>query len=155
MILTNTQERARFIKFAIVGTIGAVVDFGIFNLLSGLFNIPAIIAQVFSFLAAVTSNFLWNRYWTYPDSRSKPLQHQVVQFLIVNIIGLAIRTPLFTGLEALLIHEWEILSPNFLSPVFVGHNIALAVAVIVVMLWNFFINRYWTYNDVKLSDSKA
>ncbi len=149
MILSNSQERARFIKFAIVGSIGAIVDFGIFNLLSGVFNITAVVAQIFSFLAAVTSNFLWNRFWTYPDSRSKPLQQQMLQFLIVNAIGLAIRTPLFTGLEVLLIHEWEILSPNFLSPTFVGHNSALAIAVIVVMLWNYFINRFWTYNDVK------
>jgi putative flippase GtrA len=25
----------------------------------------------------------------------------------------------------------------------------LAVAVVIVMLWNFFVNRYWTYNDVQ------
>jgi putative flippase GtrA len=29
-----------------------------------------------------------------------------------------------------------------------GKNLTLAIAVSVVMLWNFFINRYWTYNDV-------
>jgi putative flippase GtrA len=27
-------------------------------------------------------------------------------------------------------------------------NVTLAIAVGIVMLWNFFINRYWTYNDV-------
>ena len=27
-------------------------------------------------------------------------------------------------------------------------NITLAIAVIIVMFWNFFANRYWTYNDV-------
>ena len=34
MILTETKERVRFLKFAVVGTIGAVVDFGIANLLA-------------------------------------------------------------------------------------------------------------------------
>ena len=29
-----------------------------------------------------------------------------------------------------------------------GNNIALAVAVIIVMFWNFFVNRFWTYSDV-------
>jgi putative flippase GtrA len=27
-------------------------------------------------------------------------------------------------------------------------NLTLAAAVGVVMLWNFFVNRYWTYNDI-------
>ena len=31
-------------------------------------------------------------------------------------------------------------------------NLTLAVAVGLVMLWNFFINRYWTYNDIDDSD---
>ena len=30
-----------------------------------------------------------------------------------------------------------------------GDNLALVLAVIVVMFWNFFVNRYWTYNDVQ------
>jgi putative flippase GtrA len=27
-------------------------------------------------------------------------------------------------------------------------NATLAVVIAVVMIWNYFINRYWTYNDV-------
>jgi len=30
----------------------------------------------------------------------------------------------------------------------IGDNLALMLAVVVVMFWNFFVNRYWTYNDV-------
>jgi putative flippase GtrA len=30
----------------------------------------------------------------------------------------------------------------------IGKNMALILAVVVVMFWNFFVNRYWTYNDV-------
>jgi putative flippase GtrA len=29
-----------------------------------------------------------------------------------------------------------------------GYTFALGVAVVVVMFWNFLINRIWTYNDV-------
>jgi putative flippase GtrA len=31
---------------------------------------------------------------------------------------------------------------------FLAKNFTLALAVGIVMLWNFFVNRYWTYNDV-------
>ena len=34
------------------------------------------------------------------------------------------------------------------APEFVARNLTLAVAVGIVLLWNFFGNRYWTYNDV-------
>ena len=35
-----------------------------------------------------------------------------------------------------------------LSPELLAKNLTLALAVGIVMLWNFFVNRYWTYNDV-------
>ncbi|MBP8857879.1 MAG: GtrA family protein, partial [Anaerolineaceae bacterium] len=98
----------------------------------------------------VINNFLWNRYWTYPDSRSKHIARQLVQFSIINVIGLVIRTPLLALLEKGLIPLFSRMLPeNFLTPEFVGHNISLAIAILVVMIWNYIANRYWTYNDVK------
>ncbi len=150
-ILQDSAERVRFIKFAAVGTFGAVIDFGIFNLLSSLLKINPIIASIISFCTAVTSNFIWNRYWTYPESRSKPLTTQILQFSLVNFAGLLIRTPIFAILEPFLGSEFSTLhiqSFSGLSPDFLGHNLALAIAVGAVLLWNFFINRYWTYGDI-------
>ncbi|GAP14637.1 predicted membrane protein [Longilinea arvoryzae] len=150
MILINQKERVRFFKFAMVGVIGAVIDFGIFNLLSAAFNVPAVWASTTSFIAAVGSNFLWNRYWTYPDSRSKKISHQLTQFILVSLIGLAIRILMVALLEKPFINLADRFIPAsfFLTPVTVGHNLLLALAVLVVMMWNFIANRYWTYNDV-------
>lgn len=147
-VFTKAQERSRFFRFAIVGTIGAVVDFGIFNLLISLLHTPAIIASGISFVAAVLSNFFWNRFWTYPDSRSKHLLHQLVQFGVVSLLGLMIRLGLFALLEKPLIALAEQFIPNIVTPTFIGHNLTLAIAILIVMLWNYFANRYWTYNDV-------
>lgn len=150
MILTNSLERTRFFKFAFVGAVGAVVDFGVFNLLSGPIGMPAVISSVISFILAVISNFIWNRYWTYPDSRSKKITRQVFQFVVVSLVGLIIRTPLFAWLEKVLVPLAERWLPNApIKPLTIGHNIGLAIAIVVVMLWNFFANRLWTYNDVK------
>ncbi len=150
MIFTNSLERTRFIKFAFVGAVGAVVDFGVFNLLSGGFGFEATPSSVVSFILAVISNFIWNRYWTYPDSRSKALSRQVIQFVLVSLVGLLIRTPLFAYLEKVLVPLAEQYAPNApISPVSIAHNLSLAIAIVVVMLWNFIANRYWTYNDVK------
>jgi putative flippase GtrA len=150
MFLNNPQERTRFLRFAAVGAIGAVVDFGIMNILTIFFKMEFITASIISFGAAVVSNFLWNRFWTYPDSRSKSLHQQVTQFIIISVVGLAIRWPLLTWLESVLVSSVSQALPKnfFVSARFIGHNAALAVAVLVVMMWNFFANRYWTYNDV-------
>jgi len=151
-VINNPRERTRFLRFAAVGIIGAVVDFGTFNLLSSVVGLSAVVASVFSFIAAIISNFTWNRYWTYPDSRTKPIGHQLFQFTVVSLVGLAIRTPLIAVLEPLLTSLFGKLSYlpiGFVTADLLGENLALAIAVIVVMFWNFFINRYWTYSDVE------
>jgi len=148
-LVTNLQERTRFIKFITVGAIGAVVDFGIMNLFSRLFNMPLTLAGTISFICAILSNFLWNRFWTYPDSRSRPISRQLTMFFIVNIAGLAIRLPILQFLEPPMQGLFEHLAVNIrLTPEFLGKNFTLMVAVSLVMLWNFFVNRYWTYNDI-------
>ena len=121
------------------------------NLLVNVFSTPLVFAGTISFLAAILSNFIWNRYWTYPDSRSKPFSRQLVEFAIVNIIGLVIRIPILAILAPLiynLIHLLPFTIPYF-DASFISDNITLAIAVVIVMFWNFFVNRYWTYGDVE------
>ncbi|HEX6383538.1 MAG TPA: GtrA family protein [Anaerolineae bacterium] len=169
----KTKEAERFFKFAVVGAIGFVVDFGIFNLLldpldlvlsagadvhnmlvmmglapEQVIKLSSTLAGVISFIAAIISNFLWNRYWTYPDSRSRSLRRQFAMFVVVSIAGILIRAPVihFT-------HQpfTRLVSKVGTLAVFakrIGDNMALILAVIIVMFWNFFVNRYWTYGDV-------
>jgi len=151
ILLTNQRERTRFLRFAVVGTFGAVVDFGLANLLVYAFSAPLVVAGTISFIAAILSNFIWNRYWTYPDSRSKPLARQLIQFSVVSVMGLTIRIPILRWLEPVLFSLFShsaITLPVF-TPDLLAKNVTLAIAVLVVMFWNFFINRYWTYSDVE------
>src|SRR5512136_870067 len=101
-ILTNREERTRFLKFMAVGAIGSVVDFGIMNILTKLVGMSLVWAGTISFICAVISNFIWNRYWTYPDSRSRPITNQLLMFFIVNVAGIAIRIPILHYLEPIL-----------------------------------------------------
>ena len=79
IILTDPQERTRFLKFMAVGAFGALVDFGIANLLAHFLSMPLVYAGTISFICAIISNFIWNRYWTYPDfalaSLAPPVGH--------------------------------------------------------------------------------
>ena len=150
MILTDRRELNRFVKFAIVGAFGALIDFGVMNLLTHAAHMRLVFAGTVSFICAVMSNFFWNRYWTYPESRSRHLLHQLGMFFVVNLAGIAIRIPILhygePPLLRLLVQAFDI---NYNSAEFVARNLTLAAAVGIVMLWNFFVNRYWTYNDIE------
>ena len=150
MTVLDSKERTRFIKFAVVGAIGSMVDIGVMNLLTQVFHFQLVIAGSISFVCAVTNNFIGNRYWTYPDSRSKPIHHQLGMFFVVNAIGIAIRIPILKYLEpplALLFESMTHISYDVADAL--AKNATLILAIGVVMLWNFFVNRYWTYNDVE------
>lgn len=138
-----TRERRaevqRFGKFAVVGAIGAVVDFSILNLGIQVFDLAKWLANTFSFTAAVFSNFTWNRLWTFPESRKEPLGRQLAQFFLVNLVGYAINQAVFLSLDRYVFAAWGTL----------GYNVSKALAIGVVLFWNFGINRIWTYRNIR------
>jgi len=97
----------------------------------------------------VISNFIWNRFWTYPESRSRTLMGQLGMFFLVNLAGVAIRVPTLHYVEPPVLRFFEdIFHTSPVTAEVYANNLTLAAAVGVVMLWNFFVNRYWTYNDI-------
>jgi putative flippase GtrA len=150
MIVVDNREHIRFVKFAVVGAIGSLIDIGVMNLMTQAFHLPLVLGGSISFVCAVANNFIGNRYWTYPDSRSKPLHHQLGMFTIVNAIGIAIRIPILKYLEPPLAGLFESLTHlSYDAADALAKNATLVFAIGVVMLWNFYVNRYWTYNDVE------
>ena len=153
----NPKELERFIKFAIVGAIGAVVDFTVLNIMKILFEhiglgvgwqigldpqqIQLIAANIISFSVAVVSNFTWNRLWTFPESRDRPVASQLAQFATVNIIGLLINTVILVVMDTYVFS-------NFFNER-VSYNLAKAFAIGVVLFWNFGANRIWTYKGIE------
>jgi putative flippase GtrA len=156
-LLSNPKEMERFVKFALVGTLGAVVDFTILNIMKLIFEgmglgvgwnlsleahqIQLIAANIISFSTAVLSNFTWNRLWTFPESRERPLGSQLVQFAIVNVLGLGINTVILVAMD-------QYVFQHFVSER-LSYNLAKALAICVVLFWNFGINRIWTYKGIE------
>jgi putative flippase GtrA len=136
----NQNEVTRFAKFAAVGAVGAVVDFGVLNLLVLRFGWPKEYANLVSVTCAIFSNFIWNRLWTFPESRERPLHTQFGQFALVNIAGLAINQFVFVTSDS------AIYAGAFPHPL--DYNVAKATAILVVLFWNFIVNRRWTYRGI-------
>jgi putative flippase GtrA len=156
---SKAKEVDRFLKFAIVGGFGAVVDFAVLNLLQltvfppsgGNESLHVALATGSAFTCAVISNLIWNRYWTFPDSRSRTVRKQLFQFFAVSIVGLIFRLffvsatygPFGDFAQGILNSSTDPEAMNQL-----GSNIAQSISILIILFWNFFANRYWTYNDI-------
>jgi putative flippase GtrA len=166
---SKAKEVERFLKFAVVGLIGAIIDSSTLFILQATILPPTLqdpdwnvaIAQSIAFVAAISSNYVWNRFWTYPDSRSRSWRRQMGQFATINFIGwvgrsiwiTTIHDSLGRALMPILLPEIQLFRPGYVpSPTAeakLGTMAAWLIGVTVVMIWNFFANRYWTYNDVE------
>ncbi|MDY7039580.1 MAG: GtrA family protein [Chloroflexota bacterium] len=157
LLQDNRKEVTRFLKFCVVGVIGTVIDFGTLNLLIQLFAFPKILANTCSFSLALVNNFIWNRLWVYPETRGEPFLGQLLQFTLVNVVGWALNTGIFYSADLWVLGEAGLLAgPMSALAVAIGmkhfdlaYNLAKAFATGVVLFWNFFINRVWTFRHVK------
>lgn len=169
---SRAKDLERFIKFAIVGISGAVIDLGLVYLLqatvlppnpnlNGRLDLNVALATAIGFFTAVISNFIWTRLWVYPDSRSRSARRQLAMFTLISVTGGVCRTAWVTLTHSffgqlvlpMVIPLLQILRPGYIpGPVAsekVGTIASQMIAMVVVMLWNFFANRLWTYNDVE------
>lgn len=159
------KETKRFIKFLIVGGFGFAVDFGGFNIFhtfglgawaaslvpvlqAYLVEHPEVIEQSCSFALAVISNFFWNYFWIYPEAQASNPGRKLVQFVVVSVAGLIIGVPVFAG--ALFVFR-PLVTALGLDPLpfNLAGNLALMTRVGALLFWNFFVNRKWTYGEVK------
>lgn len=139
--LVANRETRRFLKFLVVGGFGFLVDTGSLTLLALVFSMNRVAAKGCAFALALISNFVWNRLWTYPDSRSKSVVVQVAQFCLVSVVGLGINLLVFGWVDAF--------ARRWCSSVYALY-LAQMAAVGVALFWNFAANRFITYNDVEL-----
>ena len=163
--LRQNKEVERFLKFAVVGVVGAIIDYTTYTILNrlgwfdsvklrlpfGLILTGLGISGTVALTLAVISNFIWNRYWTYPDSRSKPIILQLLLFFGINVVGVFIRIPIIELLSKPFANIALSILPHLQQSTvtWLGETGSWGLAVVIVMFWNFFVNRYLTYNDVK------
>jgi putative flippase GtrA len=119
----------KFLKFCIVGFSGMIIDFGTTWLLKEKINVNKYIANSTGFILAASSNYLFNRFWTF-QSGNPHITSEYVTFILISIVGLAINNLILFLLN-------DKMKINFyLSKLF---------AIGVVTIWNFFMNYMITF----------
>ncbi len=135
---SSSKEVERFGRFLAVGSVGTLLDFSLLTLLK-LAGLPTLAANSLSFLAGLANNFTWNRLWTFGDSAQPNWRRQLVQFTMVSLVGLVLSNTIVLLLEGLL--------GNALGHPAWGYLPAKVIATGVVMFWNYFANRLWTFKE--------
>ena len=85
VLLSRSGVSEKFIRFAVVGTLGFCWDTGTVYALRGLTGLY--VAGVFGFLVAATANWGVNRIWTFRHHVHAAPHVQWVRFLIANSVG--------------------------------------------------------------------
>jgi putative flippase GtrA len=132
----NAALRARhnwvqLAKFSVVGAVGYGINLAVYATLIH-FGLHYLAAATCSFLVAVTSNYTWNRIWTFHDRRAG-VAAQGVRFFIVSIASL--------GANLLLLH--------LLITFGAGKLLGQAIAIVLVTPLNFIGNRLWSFRHVR------
>jgi len=123
----------RFIKFCIVGAVGAVIHLGLLYFLTEFVHIWYMISATLGFTAAVVNNFVWNKYWTFGD-RAPEIPRQFASFFIISVVSLAVN-----------------LSVLYVLTEFFGiwYMVAQVVAILVALSNNYLGNKKFTFKQTE------
>ena len=145
----------QFVKFCIVGATSTAIDFTILYLLIEVMQIgqhfasqdlARAVAGMASFVVAVTNGYFWNSRWTFRQTDAEGAKKRYLQFVATNVVGLVLNLSIIVVVARLApLSVIGMLSPYLKKDpaAFIGK----AVATVIVVFWNFTVNKYWTFRS--------
>lgn len=118
-------EVIRLLKFNIVGVLNTCIDFVVFYILTSIFTMFVVPAQIIAYSCGVINSYFVNRFWTF-GVKGKHNKKQFILFIMVNIVALSVSTILI----------------YFLVQVIEQVMIAKVLVTVIVMLINYFGQKY-------------
>jgi putative flippase GtrA len=123
-----------FLKYSIVGVSGTFIDLIFLYILVDVYSYPVISSAIISFILAATNNFIFNQLWTFKDEKETKLDKKYhikyLKFMIISTIGLC-----FTVILMYILH----------NVLFLWYILAKIMTSAVVLLWNYYANKNWTF----------
>lgn len=119
----------KFLKFGLVGFSGMVLDFGLTYLAKEQLRWNKYLANSLGFVVACSSNYLFNRIWTF-HSADPAIGWQFSKFFLVSLTGLLLNNAIIYLLTDRGKHNFYL---------------AKAVAIGLGFFWNFGLNYLYTF----------
>jgi dolichol-phosphate mannosyltransferase len=125
--LRSHHNWLELLRFCVVGGSGYVINVGLFTVL--YHDMPYRLAFTIAFVVAATSNFVWNRVWTFKVEHGEP-HVQYVRFLLVSLLALVI----------------DLLAISLLvETVGVHKPTAAAISIVIATPISFLGNKLWSF----------
>ena len=122
----------QFVKFSLIGVINTVVSFTAYTFFTRVIKLDPLVANAIAFVMAVSISYVLNKNWTFRD-RGRVTVNQYSRFFTISGIGFGLSEVIILVVHHLLdIHDF----------------IAFTVATVIVLFWNFFANRFWTFRPI-------
>ena len=119
-----------FLKYALVGVVGLVVDMGLFYLFHEVLKINYILSNIMSSSMAVVNNFILNSIFTFKVKDK--LFYRFISFFSIALAGMV----LSSGLLAILIDGFHMNS-----------MVSKAIAVFFVAMIQYYVNKKLTFSE--------
>ena len=132
MSLLRYLLRHPFVRFALVGTVGYVVDTAVLALDTNLLGLDFAAGRAFSIFVAMCCTWLGNRYLTFPERRAHGLSgaaQEWLKFVGANLVGAVVNY----GISVLLV--------RYAPAPFDDKYIAQACGVLAGLVFNFTLSR--------------
>ncbi|MCB1703813.1 MAG: GtrA family protein [Halioglobus sp.] len=131
-----------FYRFAVVGSVGFVIDASVLQILASWFGVGLLVGRVFSYLAAATVTWFLHRHYTFRDQLSPADTHsasaramldQWLRFILTNGIGASLNYGVYAAciLGSELCHSYPV--------------IAVAIGSVTALVFNFTISRRFVF----------
>lgn len=127
--------RSQFLRFALVGVLGFLVDLLVLQVSIGIIGLGPVAGRLVSYLCAATTTWAVNRRVTFPEQRSdSALLHEWALFLMSNAAGGGVNLGFY----------WFLVTSNI--PLFSSPVIALAVGSVAGLLFNFLASKHVVFS---------
>ncbi|MFH0786665.1 MAG: GtrA family protein [Pseudomonadota bacterium] len=131
-LTTAGQTGNQFVRFALVGGSGVFVNMAVYSGLIYLLQVHYLLAATFSFLVAMTNNFILNLRWTFKTHGQgiKTIRDQYLKYFMVTLISYGINIAVLW----ILVDLWQ------------WHKIpAQLAAIAITTLSNFLGSKLWAF----------
>ena len=129
-------------KFLLIGTMTALVDLVILNLLIFSFGVAVgvsfTIFKMISFLVAFSTKYFGDKFWAFTDDKMIGIGKQIGMFFAVTLVGLLINVVV----ASLIVN---LVGPQFGLSAKIWANVAGITASLTTILWNFPAYKYLVF----------
>lgn len=130
LFILNLLQK-RFIKFALVGSSGVIVNMGFLYILKEVARIDLKFSSILAIEISILFNFFLNNIWTWSDRSTSPFLHRIAKYhlsvifsaYVINWGSLMILTTWF---------HWNYLIANL-------------IGILIGTILNYLLNDVWTF----------